>query len=201
MSDTSEDNCTTPSVEGILDELEGAAQGQDSVNIATIVEAVGHRGYGPFLTVPALLELSPIGAVPGVPTVLALIISTFALQIALGRHNMWLPDFIERWSVSAGKVQKAVEKLRPAGKKMDHWFHGRLPVFANNVAIRAAAVAAIALCMTVPPLEVVPFASSVPMAAIAILGVAILVRDGALMLAGYTAALIAVATGYGMFGP
>jgi len=193
-------NNNSGAVEDILDALSDAANERDDVALGTIRDAVGHRGYGPFLIVPAVLELTPIGAVPGVPSLLALIISTFALQIALGRKDMWLPSFVENLSIGADKLQKAVKKLRPFGEKVDHWFHGRLAILTSNVAIRIAAVAALALCLTVPPLELVPFASSLPMSAIAILGLAILMRDGLLMLAGYVAALIAVAAGYGFIG-
>ncbi len=193
-------NNSDGAVEDIIDALSDAANEQDDVALGTIRDAVGHRGYGPFLIVPAVLEVTPIGAVPGVPSLLALIISTFALQIALGRKDMWLPRFVENLSIGADKLQKAVKKLRPFGEKVDHWFHGRLPILTSDLAIRIAAVAALALCLTVPPLELVPFASSLPMSAIAILGLAILMRDGLLMLAGYAAALIAVAAGYGFIG-
>lgn len=187
-------------VEEILDDLEELAKKQDHVTIGTIVERVGHRGYGPFFTVPALFELTPLGAVPGVPTALAAIIITFALQIALGRQHMWLPDIIERQSIAGHKVEKATRKMKSFGRKLDGWFHERLPIFITDTAIRVAAIAAVLLCLTVPPLELVPFASSAPMGAIAILGLAILARDGALMLAGYGAAIFAVAVSFGLIG-
>ena len=48
------------------------------------------------------------------------------------------------------------------------------------------------LCCLVPPLELVPFASSAPMLAIAAFGLALMVRDGLLMLAAFTLSLGAV---------
>jgi len=48
--------------------------------------------------------------------------------------------------------------------------------------VKLAAVMILALCATVPPLEFLPFASSAPMLAIASFGLALLVRDGLLML-------------------
>ena len=46
----------------------------------------------------------------------------------------------------------------------------------------AAALAVIVLCVTVPPLEFLPFASTAPMLAIAAIGLALIVRDGLVML-------------------
>ena len=48
---------------------------------------------------------------------------------------------------------------------------------------------------TVPPLELVPFASSAPMIAIAAFGLAITVRDGVLMLVALCLAGAATGTG------
>lgn len=200
MKKVSNANNNSCAVKDILDALSDAASDHDDVALGTIRDAIRHRGYGPFLIVPAVLEVTPIGAVPGVPSLRALIISRLALQIALGRKDMWLPSFVENLSISADKLQKSVKKLRSFGERVDHWFHGRLPILTINLAIRVAAVAALALCLTVPPLELVPFASSLPMSAIAFLGLEILMRDGLLMLAGYAAALIAVAAGYGFIG-
>ncbi|KAF0675102.1 ExoD protein [Profundibacterium mesophilum KAUST100406-0324] len=200
MAGTDEHDGGNSAVEGIFDALEEATKGRDRVTLGTIVEAIGSRGYGPFLTVPALFEITPIGAIPGVPTLIALIIVLFAVQIAAGRDHLWLPGFVKNRSLESTKIDKAVDKMRPVGRKMDRWLRNRLRVFASDMGVRIAAVAAIALCLTVPPLEIVPFASSAPMIAIAILGLAILVRDGALMLAGYAMALGAVAIGIGMLG-
>ena len=54
------------------------------------------------------------------------------------------------------------------------------------------------LALTVPPLELLPFASSAPMAAIAMFGLALLVHDGALMIAAWLLAGMAVAFGFGL---
>ena len=57
---------------------------------------------------------------------------------------------------------------------------------------RIAAAACILLALTVLPLEMVPFASSVPMAAITVLGLALLTGDGLLVLIGLIAAVAAL---------
>lgn len=196
MSERHDDN----SVNGILDELLDAAGSGGAVTVGRMAEAVGHRGYGPFLTIPALIEISPIGGIPGLPTLLALIIVIFSAQIAWGRDHLWLPDALEKRSVKEERLTHAVDRIRPVANWLDKWFHRRLERFAGPSARRAAAVVAILLCLTVPPLELVPFASTAPMGAIALIGLAMLVRDGALMLAAFALAAVGAAVALGALG-
>ena len=69
-------------VERILDRLHETAEKRGKVSVGDIVQALGDRSWGALPFIPALIELSPIGAVPGVPTTLALIIALFAAQMA-----------------------------------------------------------------------------------------------------------------------
>lgn len=185
-------------VGSILDRLEEKAGEEDRVTIAHMRDAMGSRGYGPFLLVPALIEMSPIGGIPGVPTVLAAIIILFAVQMLMGRDEFWLPGFVERRGVSSDRLRKAVGKLRGVARFLDRWFHGRIPALTGGAWIRVAATACILLALTVPPLELLPFASTAPMAAIALFGLALLVRDGLLMIVALILSGVAVAIGVGL---
>ena len=177
-------------VNAIFDELCEAGETGDSVTLGQLMEAMGHRGFGPFLIIPALIEMSPIGGIPGVPTLLACIIALFAAQIAMGRRHMWSPQILKSQAIRSKTLHTALSKMRPVADWLDKWFHGRLTRFAGPVATRMAAFFVMALCLTVPFLELVPFASTAPMAAIALVGLAITVRDGALMLAALTTAVV-----------
>jgi hypothetical protein len=167
----------------ILDKFDALAQSHGRVAVSDLVDAVGPRSYGPFLIVPALLEVSPLGGIPGIPTVLAAVVALFALQMLCGRRRLWMPAWLARRSVRAAKMKRLVAGARPIATRLDRWFHGRLRWLTAGPGIRVAALACIAMACMVPPLELLPFASSVPMAAIALIGLALLVRDGALMVA------------------
>jgi hypothetical protein len=186
------------SVGEVLDRLDQLANGNESVSAGDTVEAFGSRSYGPFLLVPALLELSPLGSVPGVPTVLAAVIILFAGQMLLGRRHFWLPRLVRERRFRVARLSKATRTMRPLSERVDRWFHGRLPGLTRGPFIRVAAAVCVVLALTVPPLELVPFASSVPMGAIALFGLALLVRDGALMIAAVVLACGALAVGFGL---
>lgn len=171
-------------VTAILAEMHDLGE-QERVSIGDLLEAFGSRGYGAALLVPPLIEISPIGGIPGVPTALALILASFAVQIAMQRDHLSLPGFVERRSIKGEKLQKAADKLKGLGERLDRWFHGRLRKLTDGWWVRVAAFCIIGLTIMVPPLEFVPFASTAPMAAIAAFGLALLVHDGALMLAAF----------------
>lgn len=186
------------SVGDILDKLGELAGRQDEVSIGDVVEQLGGRSFAPFLLVPALIEMSPVGGIPGVPTFLALIIVLAAGQMLIGRTHLWLPGFIERRSVSADKLCKATGKLRGIAGFLDRWFHNRLPALTRGPAPRIVAALVIVLACTVAPLELLPFASTAPMAAIAAFGLALLVRDGLLIIIAALVALAAFGIGLGL---
>jgi hypothetical protein len=123
------------------------------------------------------------------------------LQLQLfGRKHLWLPGFLAARSISAEKACKSTSKLRRLAGWLDRTFHGRLPNFTKGSFVRIAAGLCILLALTVPPLEILPFATTAPMAAIAAFGLALLVRDGLLMIIATVLAVAAVGLGIGLFG-
>ncbi|MEX2642337.1 MAG: exopolysaccharide biosynthesis protein [Acetobacterales bacterium] len=182
------------SVGGTLDTIEGVAEEHGEVSVGDVLEGLGSRSYGPFLTVPALIALSPVGGIPGVPTLLALIIILLAAQMVWGRTHFWLPGILSDRRIPSERLRKGLAWMRPVARRMDRWFHGRLEALTGRQAVRVAAAACIVLALAVPPLEVVPFVSSAPMAAIALFGLALLAHDGLLMLVAGVAAAAAAGT-------
>lgn len=176
----------------------GNQEGDGTVRLGDALEAMGHRAYGPFFIVLPMVEMSPVGGIPGLPTALALVMLLLAVQLALGRDHMWLPGFLEKRGLKGRKLVAVADKMEPLGRKMDAWFHGRLRALTRGPMIRLAGVAIALLCLTVPPLELLPFASTAPMLAILAFGIALLVRDGLLMLIACALAITAVGVGAGL---
>lgn len=189
------------SVGDVLDRLQelGEDAGGDKVRLGDMLEAMGHRAYGPFLIVLPMIEISPVGGIPGLPTALAAVLVLLAIQLVLGREHLWLPRFLADRGMKGVKLQKVVDKGRPIARRMDKWFHGRLSALTKGPMVKVAGVAIILLCLTVPPLELLPFASTAPMAAIMAFGIALLVRDGVLMVIACALSVGAVALGAGLF--
>ncbi|WP_420557778.1 exopolysaccharide biosynthesis protein [Roseovarius sp.] len=173
--------------ETLLNEIDDLADGGDTVSVGDVVDAIGGRGFGPIIFVTALLGASPLGGIPGVPTLFAVILILIAVQILFGRRSFWMPDRIGNRAVTDDRVARSVDKARPAAEWMDRHFGHRLEALTGRPAQLVAALVVVGLCAMIPPLEVVPFAALIPFAAIALLGLAITVRDGVLMVVAFAA--------------
>ena len=182
-------------VEDVIGELDELAAGNDEVCIGDVLDDFGARSFGPVIMIFALIEITPIGAIPGLPTALASIIALIALQLLFGKDHIWMPQFLQKRSVESKKLHKAVGKLRGVAHWLDGHSRDRLSALTQGVWLKVAALAIIILCVTVPPLEVLPFASSGPMLAIAAIGLALIVRDGLVMLFALALAMAALGGG------
>lgn len=175
--------------------LEELAEEKSEVRIGDVLDKFGKRSFGPFMFIPALLEVTPLGGIPGVPTAFAVLIAFIAVQMLFGGDHVWIPDFIEQRAVKSDKLMNGAEKLEGVAAKLDELFKGRMQQFTGPTWQRIAAVAIILLCITVPPLEFIPFASSAPMLTIAAFALALTVKDGLLMLVATLLSIAALVGG------
>tara|TARA_R110001583_G_scaffold194956_1_gene367901 strand:+ start:63041 stop:63670 length:630 start_codon:yes stop_codon:yes gene_type:complete len=179
-------------VTGIIDKLVETGRVNGDVTLGEMAHAMRFRSYGPFLLVPGLVGVSPLGAIPGVPTFLAILIALFAAQMILGRRHIWLPEMIERRSITGAKLERAMEKMHPVGHWLDQHFHERWPGLLTHRTLRGAATICLLLVLPMPFFELVPFAAALPMAAVAGFGLAMTLRDGVVMMVAGGAALVAM---------
>lgn len=175
----------------IVDTLGDLGKREQAVSVDNIREAFGHRSFGPFLLIPALLEISPIGGIPGLPTLLSLIITLFALQILIGRKHLWLPGFIANRTFKGERLSKAMSKMKGVARWTDKILRPRVDFATHRPFVFLVAILTIGLCATVPFLEIVPFASTFPMGAIALFGLGITARDGLVVLVATALSIVA----------
>jgi hypothetical protein len=165
------------------------------VHVGRLIDALEHRGYGPALTVLPLIELTPLGGIPGLPTLLAVAIGGVTVRLLMGYRHFWIPRWLRHQTVASDKVEKALGWLKPLTLRVDAALYQRMSRFAGAMARRIACIVILCLLVTVPPLELVPFATSAPMIVISVFGLAILFRDGLLMLSAFGLAAIALSVG------
>lgn len=180
----------------LLDEIDQEIEGDTKFAVKDVLDAFGSRAFGPLLTVPALLALSPLGAVPGVPSILAVFILLIAGQHMLGMNRPWVPKQILNRSVKAKKWSSARKKIDPWAKRVDSVIQPRLTWLTSGIMDHVISAVAVALALMMIPLELLPFAVIVPGAALLLLGLALSARDGLLALFGLVAASV---SGYLVF--
>ena len=103
----------TRDLEDVLGDLRKAATSNGAkVSVGEIIDAFGRRSFGPLIFLCGLLGMTPVAAVPTVPTILATITALIAAQLLFGRDSIWIPRAIENLSLNPGKVEKAADAAR-----------------------------------------------------------------------------------------
>jgi len=181
-------------VKGVLTNWEDEIEKEGRADVGSLLNASGSRAAGPLLFLPALVMISPIGAIPGVPIVLTTLTLLVAGQLVLGRTSIWLPSFVRNRGFPKQRVKSIIDKLTPYAKRADRYLGQRLAMFAGETASRIVAAFCIFLSLLVYPATLLPFAVALPGSAILLLSLGLLVRDGVVTLVGLMVALAAVAT-------
>lgn len=179
----------------VLDHMDDFTEGK-KITLGQIIDSFGDRGYGPLLLAIVLIELLPTGAIPGVPTLVAVLVVLVAGQLLLGRPSPWVPQRLRQKGFSCHQFGTARKKIRPTTRKVDRVIKPRLRQLANPMVSRVIAAVCVLLALTMPPLELIPFASSIPAAAIGLFGIGLAARDGLIVL---IASAITVGAGVGVF--
>lgn len=185
------------SVGEVVDGVEEIAACKDEVAIDDLLDEFGDRSFAPLMLILALIGITPVGAIPTVPTILGACIAIIAAQMAWGREHVWLPGFVTRQGVAASRLTGGKDKLDRVAGVLDGVAKGRLKALASGPARRLVAGLIVVLCVALPMLEIVPFAAAAPFLAIAMLSLAMVVRDGLVLLIGGAVALGAL--GYGVY--
>lgn len=172
-----------PDLTGLLDHLKDCLT-DDPVRVEDLIAAAEERGFGPLLLVPALLVLTPIGAIPLVPTLMALLNTLIAAQLLIGRRHPWLPRRLRRVKIARQRFEAAHRRATPITARIDRLLYPRLTLLTKGPAPRLVAALVLVLGLVMIPLELVPFAAAVPAFAIVLMGLGLSVRDGLLIVLG-----------------
>jgi len=168
-------------LDGILSQLEAMAEkvGDDGqVTVALVMETLGPRSFGPLLLVPGLIGVSPIGAIPLLPAVMAAIVFLVSAQILIGMDHAWLPGALSRRSMAGKRMRQACTAMRPYVRFVDKLLWPRLTFLTRGPFLYVIAFLCLSVAFVTPVIELVPLAGIAPNAAIVAFGLAVTAHDG-----------------------
>lgn len=148
------------------------------LSVDELMDAIGQRTFGPLLLVPSLIAVSPVGAIPGLPAVTSVVIVLVATAILLHHDHVWIPKWLGRRSVDAGKMERGLIKFRPVARFIDHLLMPRLAWLTRGVFFYVIAVLVLLIGLVTPILELVPLGGIPPNAAVVAFSLAIIAKDG-----------------------
>jgi len=164
----------------ILDTLEEQSESNDELSVGGILDAFDGRTFGPLVLAIGLIAITPIGAIPFVPTTLAVLLLGVVGQTLAGLRHPWVPKQMRERSVGEDKIKAGIKKARPWAKRVDRVIKPRLTVLTEGPMRYVLAGLSLPLALTMPPLELVPFAVFIPGVGVVLLGLSQAAKDGAL---------------------
>lgn len=166
-----------------------AEDGPDRLTFTELATQLHSRAWGGLLFIFAAINVLPLP--PGTSAFFALPILIVAAQMVLGRDSPWFPARLDRRGVTKHELQRLVGKIGWLESRVERIFKPRLARLTGPAAARAIGLVCflLALVAAIP----VPLFHVAPAAAIVLFGLALIYRDGALVIAAAIAAILSIA--------
>jgi hypothetical protein len=162
--------------------------GGNDITLGTVLAVLSrysHAALFVFLSFPLCI---PVG-VPVLSTTLGLALGLVGLLLALGR-DVRIPQSMARKTIPYKNLSSIIRRFLVISKRIERWFHPRMPFFVTNdkmIRIHGVFVMLMGFTAAIPlPL---PFNNLVAALPILLLGLSLLEKDGALVIASYLAAI------------
>jgi len=166
----------------LLFQLERLARTRDHISLEMVMQVVGRRSFAPILLLAGLLLFSPLSGIPGVPTLMGILVLLVTIQMLALRKHFWLPGWLLHRSIPQSKLLKTLHWLEKPAVVLDRWIKPRLEILVSRTGSLAVALVCCVIALLLPLMEVVPFSASIAGLALATFGLAIIAHDGLLVL-------------------
>lgn len=175
---------------GVLDRML-QAEDRDPVDLGSVIDALGERGFGPLLILPSLIAVSPVGAIPGMGPITGTLIVLFAGQMLLGADGPWVPGWLRRMSFSRDKLDAAIRRAQKGATWLEVLIKPRLKALSGPAVSKLIAGIFVVLGVAMFPLSLVPGGNAAAGAATGLLAIGIVAKDGLITAFGLAVALLA----------
>lgn len=158
------------------------------ISIGLLLKALDDRALAALVLIFALPNAIPMP--PGTSSVLGTPLVFLTAQLALAR-SPWLPKFIANRSVSRPDFAAVVVRLAPWLARAEKLLKPRLLWMTSSIGERF--IGLVCLCLSVVLVLPIPFGNMLPAAAICLMALGLLERDGLWMIAGLVTTVISIA--------
>ncbi len=182
---------TGRSASALLDDLIEAFPGE-SVSVGELVDQLDARANGVLLLVLALPMCIP--NLPGISTIFGVLMLAPAIQLVLGGHKLWLPKRVRAMQVSCEALRRTFRATNPVLRRIEYLIKPRWSWLTRFPATIYVGVQTLfmALVLILP----IPGGNWPPGMTVALTALALLQRDGLLLVLTAIAAAVSTYVAY-----
>lgn len=158
--------------------------GPDRLSFSDLAARLQSSAWGGLLFIFAAINAIPLP--PGVNVFFAIPLMIVSAQMALGRATPWFPSRIDRRGVTKEELRRLIEKMEWVEVRVERLLKPRLPLLTGRAATRVIGI----VCFVLALLTMLPIVHVAPAAVVVLFGLALIYRDGAVVIAAAVAAVI-----------
>jgi hypothetical protein len=168
----------------IIDDTES-----ERLSFTDLARQLHSRAWGGLLFIFAAINVLPLP--PGTSVFFAIPLMIVSGQMILGRSSPWFPARLDRRGVKKTELQRLIAKIKGAEARIERVLKPRIGSLTSGPATRVIGLVCLllALLAAIP----IPLFHVAPAAAILLFGLALIYRDGALVIVAAIAAVLSLA--------
>jgi hypothetical protein len=164
------------------------SSGADRIRFSELARQLQSRVWGGLLVIFAAINVIPLP--PGTNTFIAIPLVLVSAQMLFGRASPWFPARIDRRGVTRAELQKLIAKMGWFEQRVERVFRPRLGELTGPAATRLIGL----VCMVLSVIAGLPILMihNAPAVAIVLFGLALIYRDGVLVIVAAVAAVLSL---------
>lgn len=161
--------------------------GPDRLTFSELATQLHARAWGGLLVIFAAINVIPLP--PGASIFFAIPLIIVTAQMAFGRASPWFPARINRRGVTKEELRRLIAKMEWLEVRVERMFKPRLATLTGPTATRLIGI----VCFILALMTMLPIVHVAPAAVIVLFGLALIYRDGALIIAAAVTTLVGAA--------
>lgn len=165
-----------------------AGMESDRLSFSELATQLHARAWGGLLLIFAAINVLPLP--PGTSSFFAIPLLIVSAQMVFGRETPWFPAKIDRRGVKKQELEQLIHKMGFLEARVERIFKPRLPRLTGAPATRLIGLVCFLLAMVaaIP----IPLFHMAPAAAILLFGLALIYRDGIVVIIACCASLLSI---------
>ncbi|MBS7540732.1 exopolysaccharide biosynthesis protein [Ancylobacter lacus] len=165
------------------------AHSAERISLGELVRALRNRAFGLTVLLFGIPNCLPMP--PGIPVLCGVVLCLVGVQMAIGRDELWLPGWLARRTLSRALLEKIIGRALPWVKRFEVYSRPRQAFFSGPTARSVVGLMIVVLGLLLM-LPIPIFGNLPPGIAVCILGLGLVERDGAFIIAGIVATLVSL---------